>query len=201
MASKTLNVYLIRLGTNRVEELTMKACIERVQEELDTIARASGGKLRFIVSEVDQARNASAEDLVVYIMPYESFGMALSEAKKRRTNMTDGEVKKLQGYLASKGHAAVGSGRNSVAFVTNDDYEYTSAPFVDATKSKRHLGRELANAVLHELGHCMGIDDHDHSGGLMRATIPVRSMISDPRPPIHFTPKARKRMVDHLLSL
>ena len=209
------NVILVQPEQHRLSDTSWKAVVDEVKAELTALIRVAKDKaVKGGFEIVQKTALPSAEraklkptDFVVYCMRRGNL-KRFKEKTEAHLRLGKSVIEKLapkaQRLLATNHGMTVHDtdSPNVVGFVPIDMYEgFGRGPVFgdEKTALQVHAGRELAQLILHELGHMMGHHKHTKKG-LMRKSESVATS-PDNFEESHFTDRSRKVILTHLRNL
>lgn len=208
------SVIIVHPEFNRLEDRSWKAVVDDVSAELSTLVRKAKSKaVRGGFSVVQKTKLTESEigklkptDFVVYCLRKSNLDRFKAKTEAH-LGLKEREIRSLAAKAkthldADHGMTVRHNGR-VVGFVPVNQYERIGrGPMVggdDEAAMEVHAGREMAQLVLHELGHMMGVSKHTRTG-LMQANDNV-AQSPDFFEESHFTASSRKIILKRLRKL
>ncbi len=150
----------------------------------------------------DETKALGSTEFVVYLVSKNDINKAMKHTKAHLSiarNQEEKTRKDLEDQFKKEGGATVRLDKKSVQFVVVEKYEQLlpSGPSSGDTKMQKHAGEQMAEMILHELGHGMGAEHKD--GGLMKENLDISTDVDVPKK--HYTEASRKKMRTRLSAL
>jgi hypothetical protein len=153
-------ILIIELGGARLTQVAYDAARAEVQAKMQAVRNGSTAARSQRLNQ-QQVNTLKATDLPVYLI-------ARSDAKSVSPLLSiyghQGQVNDVLKDIRAEYGAAVPDAKRPVAFVTTNffDSQLLTGPYSDDEKQKREkwAGRAMAQVILHEVGHLLGVVKH-----------------------------------------
>lgn len=208
-ADPQFRVTVVELGMNRLSEVAREAARKAIDKELDRVAATSKKEKVKPGFDVKRAKSLSADeakafgstDFVVYLIPSRDVDLVMKRVKMHLDIPASHEEKVLAAVtkqLSSEGGANVEFKGKSVSFVATDLFDAEMGRVPGETDDERtdreaRVGQQMAELMLHELGHGMGAG---HDKAIMAEGVAME--FGEDAAPEQFTDKSRKQIVKNL---
>ena len=209
----TFNVILVEPEFSRLSDTSWRAIVHEVKAELAALIQAAKSKAvkgGFSVLQKEKlpeadVRKLKPTDFVVYCLRKRNLDRFKAKTRAH-TGLKERHLLKLAAKAktlldTNHGMTVLHQG-NVVGFVPVDQYEgFGRGPMSGDEKAAMqvHAGKEMAQLILHELGHMMGHGKHTKTG-LMQKSDTVASS-PDGFEESHFTAESQKIILKRLRKL